>query len=276
MKTKITDAEILVEFFETYRRVVVLTGAGISLAAGIPTYRDKHGNRLNSEPIKHEEFLAKSHQRKRYWSRSFRGWPAVRNAQPTRAHKALTGLQSDGHVDTIITQNVDRLHQRAGNQKVTDLHGRLDHVLCLGCSAVHHRDEIQAQLNLDNAPISILTTTRPDGDSDLQPAIEQRFNVPNCPVCSGILMPDVVFFGGTVPSERVKQCMQAVEQADALLVVGSSLQVFSGFRFCRRAREQGKALAIINPGITRADDLAQLKLETDCQDLLEDTWRAMH
>ena len=275
MKTQITDAEILIEFFETYRRVVVLTGAGISLAAGIPTYRDKHGNRLNSEPIKHQEFLENPHQRKRYWSRSFRGWPAVSNAQPTRAHKALTSLQSDGHVDTIITQNVDRLHQRAGNQKVTDLHGRLDHVLCLDCSAMHHRDEIQAQLDLDNAPVSTLTTTRPDGDSDLHTDIEKEFNVPNCPVCGGILMPDVVFFGGTVPGQRVKHCMQAIEQADALLVVGSSLQVFSGFRFCRRAREQGKALAIINPGITRADDLAQLKLETDCQGLLEETCKAL-
>lgn len=276
MDTAVNDIAALTELFGRCRRVVALTGAGISLAAGIPIYRDQNGNRLNSEPIKHQDFIANSTQRKRYWSRSFRGWPAVSKAQPTRAHKALTQLQSAGHIDTIITQNVDRLHQRAGNRKVTDLHGRLDHVLCLNCSAIHHRDEVQEQLTLNNGPVPKAANNRPDGDADLPAKIEQRFIVPTCTSCNGTLMPDVVFFGGTVPSERVKHCMQAVENADALLVVGSSLQVFSGFRFCRKASQLDKPLVIINPGTTRADDLAQLKLQTDCQTLLEDTYRALY
>lgn len=276
MNTAIIDVDALAEFFGSHRRVTVLTGAGISLAAGIPTYRDQQGNRLNSEPIKHQEFLADSNQRKRYWARSYRGWPAVSSAQPTRAHKALTQLQSAGHVDTIITQNVDRLHQRASNQRVTDLHGRLDHVLCLDCNAVHHRDEIQTQLNDDNGPVSTLANNRPDGDANLDAALEQQFIVPSCTICDGTLMPDVVFFGGTVPAQRVEHCMNAIEQTDALLVIGSSLQVFSGFRFCRKASQLGKPLAIINPGTTRADDLAQIKLQTDCQDLLDHTYKTLY
>ena len=270
------DIETLAEFLGRHRRIAVLTGAGISLAAGIPTYRDEHGNRLNSEPIKHQEFLADPAQRQRYWSRSFRGWPAVSSAQPTRAHKTLTQFQSAGHIDTIITQNVDRLHQRAGSQRVTDLHGRLDHVLCLGCNAVHHRDEIQTQLHLHNGPAAAVANNRPDGDADLDASVARQFIVPNCPICDGILMPDVVFFGGTVPAQRVKHCMNAIEQADALLAIGSSLQVFSGFRFCRKASQLGKPLLIINPGTTRADDLAQLKLGTDCQDLLDNTYKTLY
>jgi NAD-dependent SIR2 family protein deacetylase len=163
---------------------------------------------------------------------------------------------------------VDRLHQRAGSECVIDLHGRLDRVRCLDCKANHGRDQVQQQLQYQNAEVEAVAIRRPDGDAELSPELERQFTVPICSNCGGTLMPDVVFFGGTVPRERVRVCMDALERADALLVVGSSLQVYSGFRFCRRVNELGKPLALLNPGTTRADDIAQLKVTADCQAVL--------
>ena len=262
------DTDLLRDFLTANPRIVVLTGADISLACGIPTYRDRAGTWLHSEPIKHQEFLSDPGRRQRYWARSMRGWPAVRDAQPSDAHRALTSLKRAGYIDTIITQNVDRLHQRAGSEQVIDLHGRLDRVRCLDCGTTHCRDTIQQQLTTTNVNLLPIAHARPDGDADLSSEQERHFNIPDCSKCGGTLMPDVVFFGGTVPGERVQACREAVARADALLVVGSSLQVFSGFRFCRQAQKLEKPLAILNPGTTRADDIAQLKLSSDCQTLL--------
>lgn len=258
----------LTDFLHSNPRLVVLTGAGISLAGGIPTYRDEEGVWQHSEPIKHQEFLSEPSRRQRYWARSMRGWPGVRDAQPTAAHSALAALERAGRIDLVITQNVDRLHQRAGSAKVVDLHGRLDKVVCLQCSTSFCRNQIQVQLLQHNSNAVPADSAKPDGDADLPEHVERQFHVPDCPQCHGTLMPDVVFFGGTVPKTRVQACMEAVERADALLVVGSSLQVFSGFRFCRHASQSGKPIAILNPGKTRADPLAALKIEGDCQALL--------
>jgi NAD-dependent SIR2 family protein deacetylase len=262
------DIEAMKAFLDANPRVVVLSGAGISAASGIPTYRDREGRWRHSEPIKHQEFIAEPSSRQRYWARSMRGWPAVGNAQPTAAHAALASLERAGLIDTIITQNVDRLHQRAGSERVIDLHGRLDRVRCLDCNANHGRDQVQHQLQAQNTGIDTAALTRPDGDAELSPALERQFTAPICSNCGGTLMPDVVFFGGTVPQERVRHCMDALERADALLAIGSSLQVYSGFRFCRRIKDLGKPLALLNPGKTRADDMAQLKVTADCQTLL--------
>ncbi|MFT4520879.1 MAG: NAD-dependent SIR2 family protein deacetylase [Halioglobus sp.] len=262
------DSQQLTDFLRANPRIVVLTGAGISQAAGIPTYRDAQGQWQHSAPIQEQEFLQQPARRQRYWARSMRGWPPVRDAIPTSAHRALTVLEQSGHIDTIITQNVDRLHQRAGSDRVIDLHGRLDQVRCLNCTANHSRDDIQSQLLEHNGATFATQSLRPDGDVDLPTEQEQHFSVPTCPLCDGIVMPDVVFFGGNVPRERVQQCMDAVERSDALLAIGSSLQVFSGFRFCRRAHQLGKPLMILNPGETRADPIASLKLAADCQRLL--------
>jgi NAD-dependent SIR2 family protein deacetylase len=257
-------------FFEDHQHVVALTGAGISADSGIPTYRDGQGRWLHSEPIKHQEFISSPLKRKRYWARSMRGWPAVRDAAPNRAHRALAALEQAGHISAVITQNVDRLHQQAGSERVIDLHGRLDRVQCLDCAAYQSRERVQARLlRLNPDTLHTATTAaRPDGDADLPDTLVERVTAPSCTSCGGVLMPDVVFFGGTVPRERVHTCMHALDQADALLAVGSSLQVFSGFRFCRRAAESGKPIAIINPGVTRADELAGLRLRADCGDLL--------
>lgn len=268
METRDTDA--LYRFFQSHEKIVVLTGAGTSASSGIPTYRDEHGTWLRSTPIIHQDFLQDSSTRQRYWARSILGWPAVRDAQPNTAHIALASLEQTGRVQLLITQNVDRLHQRAGSTNVVDLHGRLDRVVCLNCSHHFDRERIQTQLTIDNAHlVQASAGLQPDGDADAPADLIHQLQVPVCPGCTGMLMPDVVFFGDTVPPQRVLSCMSAVESADAILVVGSSLQVFSGFRFCRRAAELGKSVGLINPGKTRADELAGLKLRADCGPLLQ-------
>lgn len=266
--SKMTDLKTLQSFLSENPRIVVLTGAGISLDAGIPTYRDEHGKWRHSEPIQHHEFLNEHRRRQRYWLRSMKGWPLVGKSQPTKAHSALAALEQRGNIELLITQNVDRLHQRAGSENVIDLHGRLDKVLCLQCGARQNRDAVQQQMNLHNTIESAESVKLPDGDAELDSELEEKFIVPICGECDGTLKPDVVFFGGTVPRERVQECMNAIDRADALLTIGSSLQVYSGFRFCKRTVELGKPLVTINPGKTRADDIAHLKIQADCQELL--------
>ncbi len=269
MVTTLAHSESLAAFLRLYPNVVILTGAGVSAGSGIPTYRDSQGRWLYREPIQHRDFLKDEMTRKRYWSRSLVGWPHVRDAAPNEIHRILAELEADGRVELLITQNVDRLHQRAGSQKVIDLHGRLDRVRCLDCDNLEERETVQGWLLEHND--SEETTNqqlRPDGDSDVPDEHLQRFRLPPCPACSGVFMPDVVFFGGTVPAARVASCREAIDRADALLVVGSSLQVYSGYRFCRHAHDNGKPIAIINPGITRADAIADLRIKADAGETL--------
>ena len=259
----------LAEFFERYPRWAVLTGAGISADSGIPTYRDSKGNWLGATPILHQEFLQSQSKRQRYWGRSMIGWPGVRNATPNQHHHALVSFERAGRIEALITQNVDRLHQRAGSEQVIDLHGRLDRVCCLDCGAGYERETIQKellQLNPHNTPGP--SGARPDGDADLPEELVARIRVPACAACGGLLMPDVVFFGGVIPKNRVASCERALTAADAILVIGSSLQVYSGFRLCRQAVTQGKPLLIANEGITRADDIATLKISENALDLV--------
>ncbi|MEM9760490.1 MAG: NAD-dependent protein deacetylase [Pseudomonadota bacterium] len=235
---------------------LVLTGAGISAATGIPTYRDSRGQWLRSDPIKHQEFISDPGKRRRYWGRSLRGWPGVRDALPTAAHRSLTRLEQRGVLTHIVTQNVDRLHQRAGSQRVIDLHGRLDRVVCLDCGDESCRELLQSRLEALNPSLPRGSGgARPDGDADLADELIDGVRVPACTVCGGRLMPDVVFFGGSIPSARVEACRDALASARSLLVVGSSLTVYSGFRFCRWAAAAGLPIFLINPGQTRADDL---------------------
>ncbi|MEP6390957.1 MAG: NAD-dependent protein deacetylase [Halioglobus sp.] len=265
-----SEAGRLAEFMDEHPRLTVLTGAGISADSGIPTYRDASGRWLPATPIQHQEFIADSSKRQRYWSRSLVGWPAMRDARPNAAHYSLTQLEDMGRIELLITQNVDRLHQRAGSINVVDLHGRLDRVICLNCEANISRQQMQIELETLNPKLkesSILP--RPDGDADVPDALVSQVTVPSCKHCSGTLMPDVVFFGGTVPKPRVEKCMDAIDNCDALVVIGSSLTVYSGFRFCRRASALNKPLILINPGTTRADNLAEHKFTSDCATLLE-------
>lgn len=269
MSTLLAEIPRLRQFVAENPRLVVITGAGVSASSGIPTYRDRRGTWRHSTPITHQEFIGDGDKRRRYWARSLRGWPVVREARPNGAHRALAQLERLGHIQLLVTQNVDRLHQRAGSDAVIDLHGRVDRVYCLGCQASFCREQVQRRMLCDNPLHSDRSrSARPDGDADVADELVNQFQSPACEQCGNTLIPDVVFFGGAVPAERMQACLDAVAAADALLAVGSSLQVYSGFRFCRRASQLGKPLAIINPGITRADSLAALKCHTECESLL--------
>lgn len=272
-----SDITALAEFLRRHPRLVVLTGAGISADSGIPPYRDEAGRWLHRAPILYRDFLDSDATRRRYWARSWHGWPVVRDAMPNAAHRALAALEQRQHVELLVTQNVDRLHQRAGSERVVDLHGRLDRVRCLDCGHAVARDAIQEQLLPDvTRTRGADTMPRPDGDMDIDAELARRVALPRCERCAGDLMPDVVFFGGNIPSRRVETCNAAIARADALLVVGSSLQVFSGFRLCRNAHRDGKPIAIVNRGATRADGLAALSLHCAAAPLLQRVEASLH
>ncbi len=254
----------LIDFLHRHPRLLVLTGAGCSTAAGIPDYRDEQGRWKRAEPMRHQTFVGSALARQHYRARSMQGWPALAAARPTAAHHALARLEQAGRIVQLVTQNVDGLHQAAGSRAVVDLHGRLDTVVCLGCAARTPRAALQQELQRRNPHWLAPEAARlPDGDADLRDLDFSRFEVPHCPRCGGVLKPDVVFFGDSVPRERVAAVREALAQADAVLVAGSSLMVYSGYRFVEEAAASGKPVAAINRGRTRADTLLTLKVEMD-------------
>ena len=256
------SVDSLTQWLDRVGRWTLLTGAGLSADSGIPTYRDHKGQWLGAQPIQHHEFIDNPAKRRRYWSRSAVGWPAVSAARPSPLHDALAAFEHQGHLRSIITQNVDRLHQAAGNHCVIDLHGRLDQVFCLACGASEHRDSVQRRLLMANPHLEAESTSpKPDGDADIADELVAMTRPPECLVCNGVLMPDVVFFGGSVPKERVQQCLSSIDDSDGLMVIGSSLQVYSGYRFVKYAYELGIPIVVINRGITRGDALASAKFD---------------
>lgn len=263
------DFNIFKNFFDQHEKFFVLTGAGVSAASGIPTYRDHKGNWKRSDPIKHNEFIDQINMRKRYWARSMVGWKYVKKAEPSPAHRKLADLEAGNRIEMLVTQNVDGLHQRAGSKKTIDLHGRLDQVICMDCRALSKRADLQVQLEALNPPLAEFVATQlPDGDADIDDFDMTTVNIPDCQDCGGMLKPDVVFFGDNVPRARVKTAMDSLQNSDALLVVGSSLQVFSGYRFCKIAKQNGTPIGCINIGLTRADSLLSAKLIMDCSHAL--------
>ena len=246
-----------------HRRVFVLTGAGCSTASGIPDYRDEHGEWKRRPPVMILAFRTQDAVYRRYWARAYAGWPRFTAAAPGTAHRALAVWERAGTVARLVTQNVDGLHQRAGSRAVIDLHGRLDEVVCLGCRARTSRDGVQAMMAAANPRWDATAVSAPDGDADIDSRAIDSFDPPRCDRCGGLLKPDVVFFGENVPSQRVADARAALASADALLVAGSSLMVFSGFRFVRQAHERGLPIAIVNRGLTRGDEYAELKVEDD-------------
>lgn len=262
--------DALARFVEEYPRLTVLSGAGCSTAAGLGDYRDRDGQWKRKQPITGQVFIGDERMRKRYWVRSAVGWPTFGAARPAAAHVALAQLQERGTVRHLITQNVDRLHQKAGHRDVIDLHGVLATVSCLQCGLGIERDDFQRRLLAANSWVGDLSAAHaPDGDADLDSPDVERLFVPDCERCNGLLKPDVVFFGENVPRERVEASMSALADADALLVAGSSLMVFSGFRFCRAAAARGQPIVIVNDGRTRADELATLKVGGDVGERLQ-------
>jgi NAD-dependent SIR2 family protein deacetylase len=265
----------LLAFLHQHPRVLVLTGAGLSTASGIPDYRDKDGVRRGRNPIQGPDFRKSEAVRRRYWARSMAGYPTLAGAAPNAAHYALAQLEAAGRLHGIITQNVDGLHHQAGSHKVIELHGNIHGVLCLDCRAVHPRAQIQdwlVQANPSLVPTGpageVVPEARPDGDAELELDEFHDFQLPACPACGGTLQPDVIFFGDNIPPARTAQALQWAEDSDAVLVVGSSLMVFSGFRFAKLAAQANKPIAAINLGKTRADELIGLKIEAAAVDVL--------
>jgi NAD-dependent SIR2 family protein deacetylase len=215
-----------------------------------------------------QDFLRTDSTRKRYWARSMVGWPLVARAKPNPAHVALGKLESLGRVQQLVTQNVDGLHQRAGSSAVIELHGNISHVVCLACGSEQSRESVQRRLEDENPGFTEIAAAAPDGDADLEAPDIESFRVPGCIRCDGTLKPAVVFFGENVPRQRVDAATNALECSDAMLVIGSSLMVYSGYRFCEWAHQMGKPIAAINRGRTRADHLLALKIEASCADAL--------
>lgn len=264
-----SDLQQIAEVVGRCSRVLVISGAGLSTASGISDYRDQAGVWKRPRPVQHQAFVQHLHWRQRYWARSQLGYPAFAQAQPNDAHSALVELEQRGQVFAVITQNVDRLHQRAGQQRVLDLHGRLDRVRCLDCGRQLERNVVQDWLQRQNPWLNEARfTPAPDGDADIELDFS-RVKIPHCPDCDGVLKPDVVFFGDAVPKVDVERGYRWVEQAQAVLVLGSSLMVYSSFRYVRKAHELGMPVMAINQGKTRADELFSHKADVDCVGGLE-------
>ncbi|GAA4946200.1 hypothetical protein GCM10023224_31980 [Streptomonospora halophila] len=247
--------------------VVALTGAGVSTDSGIPDYRGPDSP--PRKPMTYQQFVGDADFRRHYWARNHVGWRHVHETRPNDGHRALAELEAAGVVSGVITQNVDTLHEAAGSRCVLDLHGRYDRVVCLACSAVTTRDRLAERLTalnpgftggVDDVEIA------PDADAVL--ASTRGFTVADCAGCGGVLKPDIVYFGENVPRQRVSEGYRLVDDAEALLVAGSSLTVLSGRRFVKRAAEQGKPVAILNRGPTRGDRLAALAVDAGCSPVL--------
>jgi NAD-dependent SIR2 family protein deacetylase len=242
--------------------VVVLTGAGISTDSGIPDYRGPTGAARPASPMTYQTFTRDPVARRRYWARSHLGWRLIARARPNSGHAAVAALQGAGVLRGLITQNVDGLHTAAGARDVVELHGSLDRVVCLDCLRLSSRSELDQRLRAANpAWHAQVTAINPDGDVELPEAQLDGFRIVDCTACGGMLKPDVVYFGETVPAPRVERCFELVEEAGALLVLGSSLTVMSGYRFVLRAAKLGIPVAIVNAGSTRGDGKADLRLD---------------
>jgi NAD-dependent SIR2 family protein deacetylase len=262
------DVAALVELLAR-RRVVALTGAGCSTESGIPDYRGQ-GRSPSRTPIQHDAFLRRAEVRRRYWARATVGWARFRGALPNAAHDALAAMEAGGALLGVITQNVDRLHAAAGSRRIVELHGALEDVRCLTCGTLEGRTRVHERL-LDENPgwlERVSGEVRPDGDADLAEEHVDDLRVVDCLVCGGVLKPDVVFFGGNVGEATLAAAWNLFDQAEVLLVVGSSLAVWSGYRFVRRATERGLPVAIVNLGPTRADGEAALRVAARAGEVL--------
>ncbi|GCE76936.1 NAD-dependent protein deacetylase [Cellulomonas biazotea] len=252
----------------TGRRLTVLTGAGVSTDSGIPDYRGPDSPPRT--PMTFQQFTGDERFRRHYWARNHVGWRHVHRTEPNAGHRALARLERDGTVLGVITQNVDLLHEAAGSQNVIDLHGRYDRVVCLSCGTVVGRDELAARLDALNPHFAdeVVADVEIAPDADAVVERTSHFVVADCAVCGGMLKPDIVYFGETVPRERVERAYAMVDAADALLVAGSSLTVQSGLRFVRHAAQAGKPVVIVNRGATRGDRYATVTLHAGTSETL--------
>ncbi|XP_015793571.1 NAD-dependent protein deacylase Sirt4-like [Tetranychus urticae] len=267
------DIRLLTQFMKSHSNIIVITGAGISTESGVPDYRSEKVGlyaRNNHKPIQYQEFLSSQAVRLRYWARNFIGFDNFSKIRPNNAHYILSKWERQEKIKWIVTQNVDQLHQKAGSLKVTELHGSGFTVKCLNsrnsqCDFTisrHIFQEVLHQYNpqLVDVKLDDLRTVRPDGDVDLDARFVENFKVPRCPKCLGILKPDIIFFGDTVPKDRVEYIYQKMDKCDALLVIGSSLQVYSAYRYIIAASEKSLPIMLINIGASRADNLKNVTI----------------
>ncbi|CAH0402786.1 unnamed protein product [Chilo suppressalis] len=266
------DFETLRDFLLRNNKILILTGAGISTESGIPDYRSEEVGlyaRSNHKPIQYQEFVKYPKVRQRYWARNFVGWSKFSKVEPNSTHKSIKQLEQVGKVTAIVTQNVDRLHHKAGSQNIIELHGTGYIVKCLKCPYEITRDELQQKLIENNPEMEeTFSMIRPDGDVDLTPEQVDKFKTPLCPKCAGPLKPDIIFFGDNVPKQRVQKVRDQVSASNAVFVLGSSLTVYSSYRIILQAKEENKEIAILNIGPTRADDIAHIKISAKCGDVL--------
>lgn len=270
-----TDAqnlEQLQEFVSRARHLFVMTGAGLSTESGIPDYRSEKVGlyaRTNRRPMEHMEFIRSAKSRQRYWARNFVGWPRFSSHQPNSAHRALQQWEQRGKLHWLVTQNVDALHSKAGQKRLTELHGCTHRVICLGCDDISVREDLQRRFKALNPEWTAHAgSVAPDGDVFLEDEQVLNFRVPSCDRCGGILKPEVTFFGDSVSKTKVQFVHERLAESDAVLVVGSSLQVYSGYRFLLGASDKKIPVAIINIGPTRADHLAEIKVSGRCGEVL--------
>lgn len=254
-------------------RVAVLTGAGVSTDSGIPDYRGKGAPKRS--PMTAQTFLSDEAARRRYWVGSHLGWRAFTSAAPNAGHQALASLERDGIATGVITQNVDGLHLRAGSHRVVELHGTMRRVFCTHCGQVFDRRDIAERLERDNPWIAVPDSVELGPDGDVLPTSAERFVIPDCSVCGGMLKPDVVFFGEFIPAEKFREAEQLVHQSQALLIAGSSLVVNSGIRLVERARRRKMPVVIVNRGETRADGRVALKIDAGATEVLGELARAL-
>ena len=275
----------LVSFFEHGKRVAVITGAGVSTESGIPDYRGEKGSyRHGHKPMMHQEFVSSLSKRKRYWARSLVGYKYFHDRRPNSTHEALSFLENEGYVSGIVTQNVDRLHHRAGSKNIVELHGRNDVVRCMSCGADESRtrfqkrvldsnkDWISAYMPFASNPDRVdISTVRADGDANLEDSDLSSFGVPSCLSCKeGNVMPRIVFFGGSIEKDIKERAAKIIEESDKLLILGSSCHVYSAYRLVRDAHETDMPIAAVNVGEMRVDDMLSLKLDnTLCSDALQ-------
>ena len=252
-----------------HQPVTVLTGAGLSARSGLPVYRDINGHRIHKEPVQGPKFRASEAIRQRYWCRSYFGWQAFSKARPNSAHHDLTALEQAGLIAHTITQNVDGLHQDAGSENTIALHGNLSEVICLSCGDISGRAELQTRLQECNPEfLKIAFEVAPDGDAIVDENQLRKFNTADCTLCNGTLQPNVVFYGDNVPKPRVNTCMDNVLGSRLLLCIGTSLMVYSGYRFCKAANNADIPVVMINNGVTRADEILSLKITKNCVEVL--------
>lgn len=249
------------------RRIAVLTGAGVSTASGIPDYRGEGTRQRARNPVRFATFTSDPHARRRYWARAFLGWPRIRDAQPNACHRALAALEQAGRLTGVVTQNVDRLHTRAGSVRVTELHGALDDVVCLSCGLVCAREDVQARLFAANPAFADearrALAHAPDGDVDLDDALAATFVPVACAGCDGALKPRVVFLGENVEKDVLDDAWRVFDEGRALLVLGSSLEVYSGRRFVDAAQKRAMPVVVVNQGKTRVDDTVTVRVFAD-------------